>query len=124
ADAGPDRRDDAAGLMTGDDRLGRCRQTADRLAAFRPAVLVQVAAAHARRLHLDDDFALARRRVGEFHHFELAFAGKHNPAHRFLLPADTTFPAMLPPHFPPPLAGKGSAGASDPTPLTSRLVRC
>ena len=100
--------------MAGDDRLGRRRQAAYRGTAFRPAVLVQVAAAHAGGLHLDDDFALARCRVGELHHFELAFAGKHNPAHRFLLPADTTFSAMLPPHFPPPLAGEGMGGGIGP----------
>src|SRR5437660_126929 len=88
ADPGADRGDDAAGLVPGDHRLSRRGQPADRLAALRPAVLVQVAAAHARGLHLDDDLALARRRIGEFHHFELAFAGKDNPAHRSLLSAD------------------------------------
>src|SRR5439155_19807553 len=66
ADAGADGRDDAARLVAGDDRFGRGRQAADRGAALRPAVLVQVAAAHAGGLHLDDDLALARRRVGEF----------------------------------------------------------
>ena len=95
ADAGADGRDDAARLVAGDDRFGRGRQAADRGAALRPAVLVQVAAAHAGGLHLDDDFALTRSGIGEFHHFELAFAGKHNPAHRCLLPADMTFPGML-----------------------------
>ena len=95
ADPGADRGDDAAGLVPGDHRFGRRGQPADRLAALRPAVLVQVAAAHARGLHLDDDLALARRRVGKFHHFELAFAGKDNPAHPSLLRPDIAPVAML-----------------------------
>src|ERR1051326_5718614 len=65
ADPGADRGHDAAGLMPGDDRLGRRGQAADRRPALWPAVLVQIAAAHARGLHLDDDLALAPRRVGE-----------------------------------------------------------
>jgi hypothetical protein len=44
ADSGADRRDDSAGLVPGDDRLGGGRQAADRLSALWPAVLVQVAA--------------------------------------------------------------------------------
>src|SRR6516165_7368675 len=63
ADPGADRRDDAARLVPGDDRIGVDRQPADRRAArFGPAVLVQIAAAHARGLHLDDDLAGTRRR--------------------------------------------------------------
>ena len=84
-DAGADRGDDAAGLVPGDDRLGGDRQAADRLAAFRPAVLVQVAAAHARGLHLEDDLALAGGRIGKFHQLELAVAQEHHSAHRLLL---------------------------------------
>ena len=84
ADPGADRGDDAAGLVPGDHRLSRRRQPADRLAAFLAAVLVEVAAAHPRGLHLDDDLALSRRRIGKFHHFELAIAGKDNPAHLVL----------------------------------------
>ena len=53
--------------------------------AFGPAVLVQIAAAHARGLHLDDDLALARCRIGKLHQLELAIAGKDDPAHRILL---------------------------------------
>ena len=82
ADPRPDRGDDAAGLVPGDGRLARRREAAGRAAALRPPVLVQVAAAHARRLHLDDDLAFARGRIGEVHQLELAFAGKHHPAHR------------------------------------------
>src|ERR1700692_2830390 len=95
ADPGADRGDDAAGLVPGDHRWGRARHPADRLAALLPAVLVEVAAAHARGLHLDDDLAIARRRVGEFHHFALAVAGKDNPAHPSLLRPDIAAVAML-----------------------------
>ncbi len=85
ADPGADRGDDAARLVPGDGRLARGGEAAGRAAGFRAAVLVEVAAAHARRLHLDDDLALARNRIGEVHQLELAFSGKDNPAHRFLL---------------------------------------
>src|SRR5947208_4308891 len=71
ADPWADRSDDAAGLVPGDDRLGRRGQTADRGPALWPAVLVQIAAAHAGSLHLDDDLAFARRRIGKVHQFEL-----------------------------------------------------
>src|SRR3954447_21623990 len=84
-DARPDRGDDAARLVPGDDRLGGDRQAADRLAAFRPSVLVQVAAAHAGGLYFQDDLALAAGRVREFHHFELAVAQEHHAAHPHLL---------------------------------------
>src|SRR5215217_7041458 len=84
ADPRPDRGDDAAGLVTADGRLARRRKPAGRAAASRPAILVQVAAAHAGGLHLDDDLALARGRIGELHQLELALAGKDNPAHSTL----------------------------------------
>jgi hypothetical protein len=80
-DAGADRGDDPARLVPGDDGIGVDRQPAAGAARFRPAVLVQVAAAHPRRLHLDDDFARTRRRIGKVHQFELALAGEDNPAH-------------------------------------------
>ena len=82
--AGTDRGDDAAGLVPGDDRLGGDRQSADQLAAFRPAVLVQIAAAHAGGLHFQHDLALAGGRVGKLHQFELTVAQEHHAAHRFL----------------------------------------
>src|ERR1700736_1868232 len=59
ADAGADRGNPAARLGPGEARPGRRREAADRRAALLPSVLVQIAAAHARRLHLDDDLALA-----------------------------------------------------------------
>ena len=68
--------------MTG---FGVDRQPADRRAArFRPPVLVQVAAAHARGLHLDDDLARPRGRVGKLHQLDFALAAEHHAAHRFL----------------------------------------
>ena len=78
-DPGSDRGDDAARLVAGDRRLAWRGEAARRPAGFRPAVLVQVAAAHPRSFHLDDDLALARRRIGELHQLELAFAGKDTP---------------------------------------------
>ena len=88
ADAGADRGDDAARLVPADDRVGVDRQTADRGAArFRPAVLVQIAAAHARGLHLDDDLAGTRGGVGKLHQLDLPLAREDNAAHgslRFL----------------------------------------
>ena len=85
ADLGADRRDDAARLVPADHRVRVDRQAADRLApGFRPAVLVEVAAAHARGLHLDDHLAGARGRVREFHQLDLAIALEDHAAHRFL----------------------------------------
>src|SRR5262245_60459177 len=46
--------------------------------------MVQIAPAHARRLHLDDDLVRPRRRIGEGHQFELAITGEHDAAHGFL----------------------------------------
>ena len=85
ADLGADRRDDAARLVPADDRVRVDRQSADRFAArFGAAILVQIAAAHARGLHLDDDLAGPRRRVGKFHQLDLALAREDYAAHRFL----------------------------------------
>ena len=88
ADAGADRGDDAAGLVPADDRVRVDRQPADcGPARFGPAVLVQIAAAHARGLHLDDDFARPRGRVGKLHQLDLPLAREDNAAHgslRFL----------------------------------------
>src|SRR5271156_3251749 len=85
ADLGADRRDEAAGLVAADDRVGVDRKAADRLAPrFRAAILVQIAAAHARGLHFDDDLAGAWVRVGKFHQLDFAIARKDHAAHRFL----------------------------------------
>src|SRR6202035_5010854 len=85
ADLGADRRDDPARLVAADDRVRVDRQAADRLASrFGPAVLVQIAAAHARGLHLDNDLAGARGRVRKLHQLDLAPAREDYAAHRFL----------------------------------------
>jgi len=63
------------GSCPADDGLGGDRQPAARPTAFRPAILVEVTAAHPRGLHLDDDLAFARRGIGEFHQLKLAIAG-------------------------------------------------
>ena len=85
ADRAADRGDDAAWLVAGDGRRARRGEAAGLAAGFRAAVLVQVAAAHARGLHLDDDLVRTRGWVGKIHHFELATAGEYDPAHGFLL---------------------------------------
>ena len=51
---------------------------------FGTAVLMQVTAAHAGRLHLDDDIVSLRRGIGKLHQFQPAFAREYNAAHRFL----------------------------------------
>ena len=45
---------------------------------------MQVAPAHAGRLHLDDHVMGFGGRIGERHQLQFAFAGKHNAAHGFL----------------------------------------
>src|SRR5947209_15894528 len=73
ADLGANGRDYAARLMSADHRIRVDRQTADRLASrLGAAILVQIAAAHARGLHLDDDLARPRGRVGKFHQLDFA----------------------------------------------------
>ena len=53
-------------------------------AAFAAAVLVKVAAAHARGLHLDDDLAGPGRGIGKLHQLDLSFAEEHDAAHECL----------------------------------------
>src|SRR5260370_1513892 len=45
---------------------------------------MQVAAAHAGRLHLDDDIVSLRRWIRKLHQFQPAFAREYNAPHRFL----------------------------------------
>src|SRR5712671_1606193 len=45
---------------------------------------MQIAAAHARGLHCDDDLAGTRRRVRKFHQLDFALAREDYAAHRFL----------------------------------------
>src|SRR5271165_4524181 len=85
ADLGADRCDDAAGLVAADDRVRVDRQAADRLAArFGAAILMQIAAAHPRGLHLDDDLSRAWRRVRKLHELDFSVARKDYAAHGFL----------------------------------------
>ncbi len=79
--AGADRGDDPAGLMAGDGRIGIDGEPDAAAAVARPAVLMQVGAAHARCLHLDHHLAGAGRGVGKFHERELTVAGEHDAAH-------------------------------------------
>src|SRR2546425_12706859 len=74
--AGADGGDDAAGLMPGDHHapLDAPGHLAGREGG---AVGVQIAAAHARRLDLEDDLARAWRGVGELPELQLAVAEKH-----------------------------------------------
>ena len=83
-DRGAQRHHHAAGLVPGDDGPLSHWNAGGLGLAPRAAVLMQVAAAHARRLHLDDDIVSFRRGIGELHQFQLALAGKHNAAHGFL----------------------------------------
>jgi hypothetical protein len=45
---------------------------------------MQVAAAHAGRLHFDDDVMSIRSGIGELHQFQSALAREYNAAHRVL----------------------------------------
>src|ERR1700733_11946836 len=84
--AGTDRGHYAARFVAGNHRIGVLWE-AGRLArlAFRPTVLVQVAAAHAGRLHLDYDFLRAGCGVGELHHLQFTTTGEHDTTHDLLL---------------------------------------
>ena len=78
-DRGADRDHHAAGFMAGDDRAVVHRNAGRLGLALRPAVLMQVAAAHAGRLHLDHHVMGIGRGIGELHQFQLAFARKTTP---------------------------------------------
>ena len=74
----------AAGFVPHDDRTLVHRNAGGLWLAFGTAVLMQVTAAHAGRLHLDDDIVSLRRWIGKLHQFQPAFAREYNAAHRFL----------------------------------------
>src|SRR5262249_16661428 len=81
-DGAAHRRDHAAGLVTGDHAggpLDAARDAATRIG--RGAVVVQVAAAHARGLDLKDHVARAGCRIGELSELELAISEKHDAFH-------------------------------------------
>jgi hypothetical protein len=58
------------------------------------SILMQIAAAHARRLHFDHDIVGLGAGIGELHQLQLAVAVKHHPTHRFL-PEFSLFPPNL-----------------------------
>src|SRR5579871_29160 len=81
-DTGTDRNHHTAGLMAGDHVSLPHRDAAGLGAVLGATVLVQVAAAHARRLHFDNDIVGVGGRIGELHQFQFTLAMKHHPAHR------------------------------------------
>src|ERR1700722_12891130 len=76
----PECGDDATRLVAGDHRAAHFAEP-QRRGAARGAIEFQVAAAHAGRFYLDDDVARARRRIGEFHQLQFAFAEEGHAAH-------------------------------------------
>src|SRR5712664_2071882 len=87
-DAGADGGDDAARLVAGDDRApGAEAERGGGVAGG--AIGMQVAAAHPRRLHLEDDLAGAGRGIGKFLDLELAIAEEDDAAHGDLLGRST-----------------------------------
>jgi hypothetical protein len=83
-DRGAGRDHHAAGFVPGDDGTVPGRNAGGLGLALRATVLMQVAAAHAGRLHLDDHVMGIRGGIGEGHQFQPAFAREHNAAHGFL----------------------------------------
>ena len=83
-DRAADRDHHAAGFVPGDDGAVAHRDAAGLALALGAAVLMQIAAAHAGRLHLDDDIVSVRRGIGELHQFQFAFAVEYHAAHGFL----------------------------------------
>ena len=69
------------GLVAGDGRAADQRWHVGRLVQ-RPAVVLQVGAAHAGRLHLDDDVQRPGRRVRHLEVLDLAVPGKYDTSHR------------------------------------------
>src|SRR5262249_16784747 len=81
-DSGAHCRDDAAGLVTRDHAgrpLDATRDDATRIGWG--AVVVQVAAAHARGLDLEDHVARAGARMGELSELQLAISEKYDAFH-------------------------------------------
>src|SRR5580704_4991785 len=83
-DRAADRDHHAAGLVPGDHGAVPHRYSARLGLAPGAAVLMQVAAAHARRLHLDHHIMGIGGGIVEPHQFQPAFAREYNPAHGFL----------------------------------------
>src|SRR6266852_9270882 len=83
-DVATDSDHHAAGFVPRNDRTLLHRNAGGLWLTFGTAVLMQVAAAHAGRLHLDDDIVSVRRWIGKLHQFQPAFAREYNAAHRSL----------------------------------------
>src|SRR5467141_742811 len=83
-DGGAGRDHHAAGFVSGDHGAVLHRDAGGLRLALRAAVLMQVAAAHAGRLHFDDDVMSIRSGIGELHQFQSALAREYNAAHRVL----------------------------------------
>src|SRR6267142_5245165 len=83
-DGGADSDHHAAGFVSGDHGAVLHRDAGGLRLALRAAVLMQVAAAHAGRLHFDDDVMRFRSGIGELHQFQSALAREYNAAHRVL----------------------------------------
>src|SRR3982074_2416943 len=83
-DGRADRDHDAAGSVPGDHGTVPDRNAARLRPALGAAVLMQVAAAHAGRLHLDHHVMGVRRGIGELHQFQSALTREYYAAHRFL----------------------------------------
>src|ERR1700736_724531 len=80
ADAGTDRNDHATRLVPGDDRsLGRAAD--GKPAALRRPISVKIAAAHARCLHREHDFARPGCRIRKVLERKLAIAQEHYAFH-------------------------------------------
>src|SRR5439155_262153 len=79
-DAGADGSDDAAWFVTRDDGAAGAEPERGSGVA-RGAIGMQIAAAHTRRLHLQNDFAGSGCRIGELLDLELAIAEEHDAAH-------------------------------------------
>src|SRR6267378_3533441 len=76
------RRDDPAGLVPADERLGAATEAKRCLrSARRRTVELEIAAAHPRGLHLDHHLARSGRGIGEIADFDLAITEKDRSSH-------------------------------------------
>src|SRR5262249_5779478 len=80
-DAGAARGDHAAGLVARDDRSARAAEAQRRSGVADGAVGMQIAPAHARGLHGDDDLAGPRCGAGEFPQFGLPATEENDATH-------------------------------------------
>jgi hypothetical protein len=84
-DAGAHRRDDPARLVAGDHSGLPLDASGHRLGRLgRRAIVVQVAAAHARGLDLENHVSRARCRIRELLQLELSISDEHDAFHGLL----------------------------------------